>query len=67
MREIVLYIIAALSSIAILGYTVHMFVGGLVTADAEQKLIIGACAIGGAVVAVLAWDVVKKRRANRRY
>ena len=35
MKEIILYAIAAISSIVIFGYTVHMFIGGLVSRELE--------------------------------
>lgn len=62
MKEIVLYAIAAVSSIVVLGYTVHMFVGGLVTPETETLLITIACIVGVIVISVMAWDVIRRRR-----
>jgi len=62
MKEIALYTIAAISSVVVLGYTVHMFVGGLVKPETETRLIIIACIIGALVVSVLAWDVIRRRK-----
>jgi hypothetical protein len=62
MKEIVLYAIAAISSVVVLGYTVHMFVGGLVQPETETRLIIIACIVGALIVGLLAWDVIRRRR-----
>jgi Mn2+/Fe2+ NRAMP family transporter len=62
MKEIVLYAIAAISSVVVLGYTVHMFVGGLVKPETETRLIIIACILGALVVGAMAWDVIRRRR-----
>ena len=62
MKEIVLYAIAAVSSIMVLGYTVHMFVGGLVTPETETLLIAIACIVGVIVISVMAWDVIRRRK-----
>ena len=61
MREIVLYSIAGISSLMILGYSVHMFVGGLVSQETETTLIIAICSIGAIVLAFMAWDVIRRR------
>lgn len=61
MKEIIIYAIAAFSSITILGYTVHMFIGGLVSKQTETWAIIATCTVGAGVIALLAWDVVKHR------
>jgi hypothetical protein len=48
-----------------MGYSVHMFVSGLVTVQAERWLIIGACAVGAAVIGLMIWDVLRRRRKGR--
>jgi len=62
MREIILYAIAAISSVVVLGYTVHMFVGGLVKPETESRLITIACIVGALVVSLMAWNVIRRRR-----
>lgn len=62
MREIIIYSVAALGSLFVLGYSVHMLVGGLVSAETEFWIITAACIIGAVVIAVMAWDVVRRRR-----
>lgn len=66
MKEILLYAIAAVSSIVVLGYSVHMFVGGLVTRETEILLITIACTVGTIVIGVMAWDVIRRRKKSRR-
>jgi membrane protein YqaA with SNARE-associated domain len=65
MKEIVLYGIAAVSSLVILGYSVHMFVGGLVSRETEILMVAAACTLGAVVIGVMAWDVVRRRRQSR--
>lgn len=62
MKEIILYSIAAVSSLFVLGYSVHMFVGGLVRPETEQWLIAIACLLGAAAIAYMAYDVARRRR-----
>ncbi len=61
MREILLYGVAALSSIVVLGYSVHMFIGGLVSHETEVFAISAACTVGAAVIGVMWWDVARRR------
>lgn len=62
-KEIVLYTIVGLSALFIMGYSVHMFVGGLVSAELERRLVIGVCLLGLVVMAYMVWDVLRRRRA----
>jgi len=61
MKEFIIYTIAAISSLIVLGYSVHMFVGGLVSEDTETWLISAACTIGFAVISFMYWDVMRRR------
>lgn len=65
MKELIIFGIAGLGSLVILGYSVHMFVGGLVDPMVEKSLIAVACTIGAAVIGFMAWDVIKRRRGDR--
>ena len=64
MKEIILLTLVAISSIFILGYSLHMLIGGLVSPDTEQLIITVACSIGTIIVAFMGWDIVRKRRAR---
>lgn len=61
-KEIVILVIVGFSSLFVLGYSVHMFIGGLVAPETEKWAIIIACSIGVAVLAFLGFDIVKQRR-----
>ncbi len=62
MKEILVYLIAAIAGLTILGYSVHMLIGGLVSKATEYAVIALAVLIGATVLGFLAWDVVKRRR-----
>ncbi len=64
MKEVIFYLFIATAALVVLGYSVHMFVGGLVSPDTEWKLILGACAAGGVAIGFMAWDVVRRRRGG---
>lgn len=64
MKELVIYLLAAISSLTILGYSVHMFVTGLVSPETERLLIIGACLAGVAVIGFMFWDVLRRRKGG---
>jgi Mn2+/Fe2+ NRAMP family transporter len=62
MKEVVILILVAFSSIFILGYSLHMLIGGLVNEEMETWIITTACGIGVVVVCFMAWDIMKQRR-----
>jgi Mn2+/Fe2+ NRAMP family transporter len=62
MKEVVILILVAFSSIFILGYSLHMLIGGLVNEKMETWIITAACGIGVVVVCFMAWDIMKQRR-----
>ena len=62
MREIIILITVAVSSLFILGYSVHMFIGGLVSPETEKISIIVAVIIGSIIIGFLGWDIFNQRR-----
>jgi len=64
-KEIILYSIAGISSLIVLGYSVHMFVGGIVSPRIEYILIVIVSLIGAAVIAYMVYDVIKRRKTMR--
>lgn len=62
MKELVIYAIAAVAVITIFGYSIHMFIGGLVAPETETLIVTAGCIVAAGVIAILAWDVIKKRR-----
>lgn len=63
--EILIYLVAAISALAITGYTMHMFIGGLVSPEAEYQFITLACLVVFGVIAYMAWDVVQRRTGRK--
>ncbi len=61
MKEIIIYGIAAIAAITVFGYTVHMFIGGLVSPETEKLAIAAACTIAAVVIGLMAWDIKKRR------
>lgn len=62
MKEIIIYSIAAIAGITVFGYSMHMFIGGLVEPQTETIIIAIACILAAATMAFMAWDVIKTRR-----
>lgn len=62
MKEILVYLLLAISSQIMLGYSVHMLVGGLVTEQVEIFLIASTCLVALIAMAYMTWDVVQRRR-----
>jgi hypothetical protein len=65
MTEILIYLIIAAGSLFMMGYTVHMFVGGLVSQETEYFLIALTCLIVACIIGYMAWDVIQKRKGRR--
>lgn len=61
-KEILIYCIVAASSLFLMTFVVHMFVGGLVSEETEGWLTIGLCSVVACFIGVLAWDAVRRRR-----
>jgi len=64
MKEAVLYILAGMASLFILGYSIHIFLGGIVSPGAERIAIAVAVIIGAAAMSIMTWDVLRRRRMN---
>ena len=62
MKEAIIYSIAAVACIAVLGYSVHILIGGLVSAATERLTIVGACLGGVGIIFYMVWDVIRHRR-----
>jgi hypothetical protein len=64
LQEIAVYMIVALGSLFVLGYAVHMLVGGQVEPETEYLLIEIVCALDLAAISYMAWDVIRRRRGK---
>lgn len=65
LKEIIIFSLVSISSIFILGYSVHMFIGGLVSEETETIVITIACILGTLVVAYMAWDIINIRKKKQ--
>ena len=65
MTEILIYLAVAIGSLIMMSYTVHMFVGGLVSQETEYFLIAATCLIVACVIGYMTWDVIQKRKGKR--
>lgn len=62
LKEIILYTLAGLTSLFVLGYSVHMLIGDMVSPATERLAIVVACLIGVIVIAFMMWDVLRHRK-----
>ncbi len=63
--EILIYLVSAISALFITGYSVHMFIGGLVSTETEYQVITIACIIVVCVTAYMTWDVIQRRAGKK--
>jgi len=63
--EILIYAIVAISALFITGYSVHMFIGGLVSPEVEFQLIALVCLVIAAAIGYMAWDVFQRRSGKK--
>ncbi len=65
MVEMLIFLVAGIGALFIAGYSVHMFVGGLVSSESEQRIIFAVCTLVFCVMAYMAWDVVQRRSGKK--
>jgi len=65
LQEAFIYLVVAISSLFILGFAMHMLVGGLVSEETEYFLIELICFADLAAIGYMAWDVIQRRRGLR--
>ena len=66
LKELPVYLVVAVSSLAIMCFFVHAMVGGLVSLKTEYTLYAVVCAIDLAVMGFMARDVIRRRRNAAR-
>jgi cytochrome c biogenesis protein CcdA len=62
LKESILYTLAGLTSLFVLGYSVHMLIGDMVSPATERLAIAIACLIGVIVIGLMMWDVARQRK-----
>ena len=65
MRETLIYGLSICASLFILAYTVHIFIGGLVSEQTEWIVTTVVVFIGIIAIAWMARDILKSRREKR--
>jgi len=60
-REMIIYLLVAGSSILLISFTVHMFIGGIVSEETETNITLGVMAVWTAGLIGLGWDIKRKR------
>lgn len=63
-KEVAIYALVGLSSLAMLSYTVHMFIGGLVSEATERWVMAGVVFVALCAMGVMAWDIIRRRRGS---
>ncbi len=66
LKETPVYLVVAISSLAIMVFFVHAMVGGLVSERTEYILYGVVCALDLTAMGFMARDVIKRRRAQER-
>jgi len=66
MKELLIYSISACASLFILGYVVHIFIGGLVEPLTEAIAIGAAISTSASVMAWMVRDVLKSRQKHHK-
>jgi|GEM_PF-1010279 len=61
MRVIITYAVATIASMVILGYTVHMFIGGMVSQNVEYIAIAVVVGIDAMIIGWMTWDILHRR------
>jgi len=66
LQEAFVYLIVAISSLFIMGFVMHMLVGGLVSPDTEFNLIVLICLADMVAIGFMARDVIRRRRGQKQ-
>lgn len=61
-REIAIYVLVGISSILMVSYVVHMFIGGLVSEETETNVTLVVMGIWTALIVWMGWDIARRRR-----
>ncbi|MFV2056573.1 MAG: hypothetical protein ACC707_08905 [Thiohalomonadales bacterium] len=63
MKELILYLLVAISTTILMGFSVHMVLGGMVEESTEHVAMATVMALTISVIAFMFWDVIKRRKA----
>jgi len=62
MKKILIFILVCIGFEGLLGYSVHMFIGGQVSQEREQTIIIIAMSVAAVVLVFMGIDLIKQQR-----
>lgn len=62
LREILIYLVGAVSSLFLTAFVVHMLVGGLVSPNTEYTLMGLMCSVVAGAICFMVWDVMRRRQ-----
>ncbi|RME87749.1 MAG: hypothetical protein D6771_00045 [Zetaproteobacteria bacterium] len=62
MRALFVYLVSGIAFLVIFGYSIHMFIGGLVSPRTEWIAIGVAEAFALVVIGAMIWDVLRRQR-----
>jgi len=62
MKKILIFILVCIGFEGLLGYSVHMFIGGQVSQEREQTIIIIAMSVAAVVLVIMGIDLIKQQR-----
>lgn len=62
MKKALIFLLVCAGFEGLIGYSVHMFVGGQVSPDQEQTYILIALAIGACVLVVMGIDLLRQHK-----
>lgn len=63
-KEALIYIGVSISSLIMISYVVHMFIGGIVSPHTEHSIQAAVAALWAVGLGVMAWDIVRRRRSR---
>ena len=65
MKKILVFILVCIGFEGLLGYSVHMFIGGQVSEQREHMIILVAMAIAAVILIFMGIDLIKQQRRQR--
>jgi len=64
MKKVIVFVLVCVGFEGLLGYSIHMFIGGQVSPDREQTIIIIAMLVAAVVLVFMGIDIIKHQRRH---
>ncbi|MEJ1958819.1 MAG: hypothetical protein WDM70_04685 [Nitrosomonadales bacterium] len=65
LQEVLVYLVVGISSLFIMGFAMHMLVGGLVSPETEELLIVFICLLDLTAMGFMTRDVIRRRKRKK--